>query len=69
MGSSRLSSSALRLFQSISKWRALGAVKRHELSAEEGQLLAHHRSGGAPHRGPLTEAWQTKFAQVEFFAF
>jgi len=28
------------VLQRTSKWRAGGAVKRHELTAEEGQLLA-----------------------------
>lgn len=26
-------------------------------------LVAHQRRSGAPHRGPLSEAWRTRFAK------
>ena len=40
-----------------------------DLKEAASPLVAHQRSSGAPHRGPLSEAWRTRFAEVVFFAF
>ncbi|MGY3035666.1 hypothetical protein ACVIIV_004836 [Bradyrhizobium sp. USDA 4354] len=49
-----------KVFQSSSRWRALRAMKRHDQSADEGELMAHQRLR-------LIAPELTSLARPEFF--